>query len=519
MKTKYIKKISIKRIAYLSLIIVLFLIAFYLRLKAMIIRPVIFDEAFTITHLIKFKSIEKMIFADPSVPPLHYLLIKLMSHVSTGILWLRIPSLIFSILGLWISYKFAKKISKKVALLVLIMLSFSNFHLIFSWQAYVYSQLFFLGITNLYLFFHVLNDKNIKYENLKIFLIFISGIMAFLTHYGFVWTIAGLAIVLFHKIILAKFDHKKIAVKHKKLILIGLSTFLFLLSYSPIIIYNFNKALKNIAWFDPINIYSVGQSFQRLLGFYDWFSWNIFLSSNFSKIFSSVFLICMLIYLIKLKDKKVNFLITISLANLLLPIISSLIAGQNLHASRAIITSSFTITALFAIFIEKIFKKKFFYLFLIIFSIFYINFSKITNRNYVYVSQEFDLIKQYVRWFRKHPKYLKEERPIFIYNKNHLFSSRDTFINYFVFNYYWFGYNNEKPLYEYSRIKKVEEIQQKNFYLLTVSKLETEEELNGLCPNKETLRIARFSDTFQQKSDLYYHDNLDVFIYECNPKQ
>lgn len=519
MKIKPMKKISVKRIVYLLLIIVFFLMAFYLRLKAAIIRPVIFDEAYTITYLAQFKSVEKIIFADPSVPPLHYLLIKLMSRVSTGILWLRAPSVIFSMLGLWIAYGFAKRFSKKVALLVIIMLSFSNFHIMFSWQAYVYSQLFFLGIANLYLFFHLLNDKNIKNENLKVFLVFVSAIMAFLTHYGFIWNIAGLALVLFHKIILAKFDYKRINLQHKKLILAGFGVFLFLLSYSPIIIYNFNRALKNIAWFDPINIYTIGLSFQRLLGFYDWFGWNIFLNSTLGKILPSIFLPFILVYLIRLKDKNINFLIVVSLANLLLPIILSLIIGENIHATRAIIIASFTFTTLLAISAEKIFKKKLFYIFLIIFSIFYLNFFKITNRSYIQVSQEFDLIKQYVRWFRKHPKYVKEKKPIFIYNKNHHFPSKDQFVNYFVLNYYWFGYNNEEALGKYTKIKNLEEIQQKNFYLLLVSELETEEELDAFCPNKKNIRVSRFSNIFQQKSDFYYHDSLDVFIYECNPQK
>lgn len=513
------QKINIKKILYPLIVIIFFLISFFLRLKAAIMRPIIFDEAFTITYLAKLDTIDKMIFADASVPPLHYLLIKLMSQISTNALWFRAPSLLFSMLSLWISYKFTKKFSKKAALLTLIMLSFSTFHLLFSWQAYVYSQLFFLGVTTLYLFFHLLTDKNIKNENLKAFLVFIAGTTAFLTHYGFIWTIAGLFLILLHKLTLAKPNHKKIKSQHRKLFLAMAGIFAFLISYSPIIIYNWQKALNNISWFDPINIYSVGQSFEELLGFYDQFGWNVFLNSDFNKFLPSIILLCMITYLMKLKDRNINLLIFMAMANLLLPIISSVILGKNMHATRAIITSSFTLTALFAIFIEKIFKNKLFYLFLIPFIVFYIKFFLITNRNYENFSQEFDNIKQYANWFRKNPTYLEEEKFIFVYNRNHPISLSSSFVNYFVLDYYWYGYDGKEPLYNYKKIKTIKDIQRENFYLLTVSEFETDEEIDEVCPNKKTIQILSYEEKLKKTFDLYYYDAIDMFVYECNSKE
>lgn len=518
------KKIDIKKIIYSLAIATVFLIALYLRSKAAIIRPIIFDEAFTITYLTKFHSIKEIILADASVPPLHYLLIKLMSHVSTNILWLRIPSIVFSMLGLWITYKFAKKFSKKVALLVLFMMSFSTFHILFSWQAYVYSQLFFLGVATIYLFFHLLTDKNIKYENLKSLLLFISAVAGFLTHYGFIWTIVGLSLIIFYKIILARFDYEKIESQHQKLILAGLGIFLFLVSYSPIIIYNFSKALKNISWFDKINIYTIGESFGELIGFYDQFSWNTFLISDYSKILFTVVLFFTIFFLVKLKKEKINFLIIVSLINLLLPILCSVVMGETIHATRAIIVSSSTFMILFAIFIDKIFKKSLFYLFLIPFSIFYFNFFNITNRNYSANVQEFDLIKQYTSWFRKHPNYLSEDNGILVYNKNHPISLSSSWVNYFVLDYYWEGYDGEKPLPNYQKIRTLDDIGQKHFYLLTVSEFgesetESEKEIEETCPNGKALHVSSFKKTSQKSSDLYYQDLLDIYIYECNPKE
>jgi uncharacterized membrane protein len=102
-----------KYLIYFLLIVITFLSGFYLRLRPALLRPVIFDEAFTITYLAEFDHLEQIIFADASVPPLHYLLIKLMSQISTDILWLRMPSVIFSMLGLYLAYQLGRKFSKK----------------------------------------------------------------------------------------------------------------------------------------------------------------------------------------------------------------------------------------------------------------------------------------------------------------------------------------------------------------------------------------------------------------------
>jgi asparagine N-glycosylation enzyme membrane subunit Stt3 len=52
------------------------------------------------------------------------------------------------------------------------MLSFSTLQLLFAWQAYVYGQLFFLGMMSVYLFFELLTNKATKHENLKLYYLF-----------------------------------------------------------------------------------------------------------------------------------------------------------------------------------------------------------------------------------------------------------------------------------------------------------------------------------------------------------
>jgi len=156
-------------------------------------------------------------------------------------------------------------------------------------------------------------------------------------------------------------------------------------------------------------------------------------------------------------------------------------------------------------------------LFLVIFVIFYLYFFTITNRNPHAISQEFDLIKQYTNWFYKHPNRLSNDVNILVYSKNHPMQKSSSWINYFVLDYYWKGYDDRKPLPNYKKIKTDEDLKQKHFYLLTVSEFENEEEKDIICPNSNTLQISRFEKRAQQTSDLYYYDSLDVYIYECNP--
>jgi hypothetical protein len=156
-----------------------------------------------------------------------------------------------------------------------------------------------------------------------------------------------------------------------------------------------------------------------LLGFYDQFDWNIFLDSNISKILFTIILVFLTTYALKLKKEKVNFLLIISLSNLLTPITLSLLFDHNIHAVRAIIVSSATFILLFAICVTELLRDKWLNIFLLSFIAFYLYFFSITNRNIHAFSQEFDLIKQYVLWFRKHPSRVKNQVNLLVYNKNH----------------------------------------------------------------------------------------------------
>jgi len=512
------KKINIKKIFYYSIIVIIFLIAFYLRLKTAIIRPIIFDEAFTITYLIKFNNILDIIHADPSVPPLHYLLIKLMSKISTVALWLRFPSLIFSMFGLLMAYKLSIKISNaRTALLVLIMLSFSIFQLVYAWQAYVYSQLFFLGMLAFYFFFNLSFNTNVKYPILQAFMVFFCSTLAFFTHYGFIWTIIAFFLILFKKIINVNFDFQKINKNSQKLILAIFGVFICLLFYTPIFVENFERAANNISWFKNINFYSIGESIGNQFGFYDSFEWNSILTSNLSKSFFIFILLIIILYLYKLKDEKLNVLISVSIINLLFPIFFSLVLGQSIHADRAIIITSFTVTALFAVFVNKILNEKLYYLFVTLFSIFFVFSMQKINRNFYYINQEQDASKYYVDWLKQNKNSIDEKKAILIYHKNRIFQKNQYIkrLDYFVLNYYWEGYDGKPPLYNCSKIEDIEEINETNFYVFPISEVESNE-INALCNNSTSLVISKPKKEHVNFLSIDYEDSLNIVFYECN---
>lgn len=491
------------------------LAALYLRLKPAILRPIIFDEAFTITHLIKFDSITAMIEADPSVPPLHYLLIKLLSNYSTKALWLRLPSIVFSLMGLYISYKLAKKFSDDVAFLTLLMLSFSSFLINYTWQAYVYSQLFFLGTLAIYTFFILLTDEKIKRQNFLVLIVYISSVLAFFTHYGFIWTIAGFVLISLYKLFKSKLNFKKINRTDKKIILVTALICLSIVAYAPIFLKIFNRAMHNIIWFKTLNIFSLGESLSNLFGFYDAFSFNTFLISNLNKIIFTILFIFLLLCLIKLKNQKINYLIIISLSNLMLPMLLSVLMKQSIHADRAIIIVSTTLSILFSIFIKKLFNDKYYYYFLIIFSIFFIFFTNKINRTNYYIFQQDDLSKYFVDWFRKHPEHLMKENN-FLINYNQ-FDSLDTmkfsnlnYLNYVVFNYYWKGFDGNPPLYEYRQINSIEDISNKRFYLLSMSDPDEK-----ICMNNILTKINQNGQK-QTHNIFSFYDSLKIYLYECN---
>jgi len=496
----------------IPMVLTLMLFAFYLRIKPAILRPIIFDEAFTVTNLIKNSNILDLIKADPSVPPLNYLLIKFLSNFSTKALWLRLPSIIFSLIGLFLSYKLANKFSYRVALLTLLILSFSTFQINYAWQAYVYAQLFFLGMLAIYHFFILLTDKKAKKQNSRALIIYVSSTLAFFTHYGFIWTIVAFVIIASYKLFKNKFNFKKIDKTDKRIIISTIAICLSIFAYTPIFLKIFNEAITNISWFKEINIYSFGKSINNLLGFYDVFSFNTFLVSKLNNILFSVISIFFVIYLLQFKNQKINFLIIVSMCNLLLPIFFSILMRSSIHADRAIIVASSTLSILLSILVKKLLNGKNYYFFLIFFSIFFLTFTSKINRTEYYVFQQEDLSKYFVDWFRENPENLREEKKFLIYYDK--FSSLDTIqlsnTNYFVFDYYWRGYDGKPPLYEYKKINKIEEIDQENFYLLSFKEPD-----KTICLNNKITRID-LNDQNKKPSFFSFYDSLEVYLYECN---
>lgn len=519
---KQSEKTKVKEFISWPVLALIMLVAIYLRLKPAIIRPIIFDEGFTITFLIKQEKILDLITKDPSIPPLNYLLIKFMSLVSTQTLWLRIPSVIFSLIGLFISFKLAKNFSYRVAFLTLIMLTFSAFQIAYSWQAYVYSQLFFLGMSSIYIFFLLFTEINTNNLNLKLVLLIISSLLAFITHYGFIWTILAYSIIVFFELIKVNFNFKKTSSKQKKLLFGMFYIYLGLIAYFPIFIKIFDRGLLNIAWLETVDLFTIGENISNLMGFFDPSNLNNFLHSKLNSFLWTVIIIAVMICLIKARNKKINFLIIISLFNLIAPIFFSLLLKQSIVAERAVIVSSATLTILFSIVFNKVVKEKYSVLLTMVFIVFYIFVTDTINSTKQFFFQPYDLAKHAVDWFRNNKNTQDNRMAIFVYDEMNPFpdpSFHETgmsIVSRYVFDYYWQGYDGKKPLPEYEKIESFDDIKKKTFYFISVLNHENDY-LKIYCNNDSIIKINKLDSEKNKYLTVNLRDQWEPYIYECRP--
>jgi hypothetical protein len=312
----------------------------------------------------------------------------------------------------------------------------------------------------------------------------------------------------------SQFKFKAIPSKNKKLIIANLVILLGLLAYVPIFSKNFNQALININWFKKINFYTIGQSINTMLGFYDHFDQNNLLATNWIKILSTIIFSLIIIYLAKLREQKINYLIIISITNLLLPILCSLlITHQSIQADRTIIVASFTITMLFAICVEHLLQKKLFYcLFVLLLVISEYFFVQNYNRTQTKVFASGDTTKYYVDWFRTHQNFLTKKISLLLVDHEMVaLHNNNESHKYMILDYYWQGYDGKAPLRDYDKvIIETDGSQEQNngFYLLDTSGNNNLKIDQKLCPDQKKIPISKWS-----KNDK---NSFNLYLYECN---
>lgn len=156
-----------------------------------------FDEAFTVEMFAWTRTILGWIKFDEPIPPLNYWVIFQLSKVSTNSVWLRIPGFLLSIVSFLLIYKLARKKSKKAGLIALLLSSVSNYHLIYSFQSYVYPYLEFFVVISLFLFRKIYFEGIEKNKYFFVFLFFAANICGWFTQYVFIFylTVLGLFVL------------------------------------------------------------------------------------------------------------------------------------------------------------------------------------------------------------------------------------------------------------------------------------------------------------------------------------
>jgi len=502
---------------YFLFILGLFTVAFLLRLRPALIRPIIFDESFTVVYLIKFNRVIDIINADASIPPLHYLLIKLMSLVSTKLIWLRFPSIIYSMLSLALIYKWIKRYSQKAALFTLIFLTFSTFQITIAWQAYVYSQLFFFGLLSIYFFYQLFYEGKSDWWRLLGFFVF--SLAAWFTHYGYIWTLVGISFAIIRSVINNKFKFKILTKGQKRTIQAFLLIMLCLLIYAPTFLNNLKGALLNVQGIYNLNIYIPGEIVLHHLGLKDSNLSIKFIETRTAYIIAFLLIVTQTFYWIKkIKEDKKNqnynflvFMIIILTSNIIFPIIASLVFQQSVVAERSIIVASLPINYICSLSLATLWEKnKIGRILTASLMLFYTAISiNINEQNLKYYNQLQEAGKEYVDWFIKHPGLINNNLKILFYNSSSaLMIPPEDYFDYTSFDYYWYGYYGKYSLPEYQKItiNTYDLLHKDIFYLLVMygSEGNLTEKISLICQNPRIVyQVSKY-------------DWLNMNIYKCN---
>ncbi len=153
------------------------------------------DEAYSANVATRgLRDLVNFIVVDDFHPPLYYAFLHFWQMISTNEVWLRIPSVLFGALTIWVIYALgARLVDHRVGLFSAGILAISPLHIWHSQEVRMYALLFLLSTASLYFFVRVLKEGSravwISYITITI--------LALYTDYGGFLILAGenLAIV------------------------------------------------------------------------------------------------------------------------------------------------------------------------------------------------------------------------------------------------------------------------------------------------------------------------------------
>lgn len=228
----------------LIIIIFIFFLNFFIKGLYLDANPIEMDEPFSIFHA--QMGISEIIneLKGGNNPPLYEIFLHFwIKMFGISPFSVRFPSLLFGTLNVFFIYLISKRFfNLRIAILSVILVSFSNYHLFFSHEARVYTLFALLTTVSFYLLLLILENK---YSFQNLFFLFITYVGLVFSHYF------GLFIVVFQAVLISTLAFKKTDVLKKYFILIGA----LLLSYSYFIPIVFNKFLdssNNGTWIKPV---------------------------------------------------------------------------------------------------------------------------------------------------------------------------------------------------------------------------------------------------------------------------
>ncbi|NVO02846.1 MAG: glycosyltransferase family 39 protein [Bacteroidetes bacterium] len=220
-------------------------------------NPIELDESFSIFY--SQMGIREIISSlnGGNNPPLYEIFlhfwIKIFGISSFAV---RFPSLLFSVINVYIIYLISTRfLNSRVALLSVILVTFSNYHLFFSHEARVYPLFALLTTISFYLLFLIIERK---YSKKNLFLLFITYVSLVFSHYFGIFVIAFQAVLLFSIAF-----HKRDILKKYFIIILGLLlTFAY---YVPIVFHRFIDSSQNGTWLKPVE--NIGNLFDIIFMF------------------------------------------------------------------------------------------------------------------------------------------------------------------------------------------------------------------------------------------------------------
>ncbi|KKS98438.1 MAG: hypothetical protein UV73_C0002G0152 [Candidatus Gottesmanbacteria bacterium GW2011_GWA2_43_14] len=124
-----------------------------------------------------------------SHPPLYLLFLHFWQMLGSSEIFLRLPSLLFSGVTLYVSYIIGCRLKNRVfGLILLSIFAFSNYLISFSWQANTYALAVMLALLTVYYYFF--RTENL-YSAVILIILMLAGMFS---DYGFVWLIFSLII-------------------------------------------------------------------------------------------------------------------------------------------------------------------------------------------------------------------------------------------------------------------------------------------------------------------------------------